>query len=84
MVSPVFLAPGSPFTIFEKSGFTAFLQQFGKQNRPKAIVIFSAHFESETTTIAATDDVHVASLTGINMRRPVNGPFSLLTGFVKR
>ncbi|OCT15608.1 hypothetical protein A8709_16205 [Paenibacillus pectinilyticus] len=58
MLSPVFLAHGSPFTIFEQSEFTAFLNQFGKENRPKAIVIFSAHFESEITTIAATDDVH--------------------------
>ncbi|MFC5702677.1 DODA-type extradiol aromatic ring-opening family dioxygenase [Cohnella faecalis] len=58
MLSPVFLPHGSPYTIFEKSEFTAFLNRFGKENRPKAIVIFSAHFESETTTISATDDVH--------------------------
>lgn len=58
MLSPVFLAHGSPFTIFEKSDFTAFLNRFGKEVRPKAIVIFSAHFESEITTIAATDDIH--------------------------
>ncbi|MBP3965836.1 DODA-type extradiol aromatic ring-opening family dioxygenase [Paenibacillus lignilyticus] len=58
MLSPVFLAHGSPFTIFEKSEFTAFLNRFGKSVRPKAIVIFSAHFESPITTIAATDDIH--------------------------
>ncbi|GIP26655.1 dioxygenase [Paenibacillus sp. J23TS9] len=58
MLSPVFLAHGSPFTIFEESDFTKFLKQFGQEYRPKAIVIFSAHFESEMTTIAATDDVH--------------------------
>ncbi len=58
MLSPVFLAHGSPFTIFEKSDFTQFLSEFGKQHRPKAIVIFSAHFESEITTVAATDDIH--------------------------
>lgn len=58
MLSPVFLAHGSPFTIFEESDFTMFLNQFGKENRPKAIVIFSAHFESDITTISATDDVH--------------------------
>jgi 4,5-DOPA dioxygenase extradiol len=58
MISPVFLAHGSPFTIFEQSPFTDFLAAFGKQHRPKAIVIFSAHFESDVTTIAATDDVH--------------------------
>lgn len=57
-LSPVFLAHGSPFTIFEESDFTAFLKRFGQENRPKAIVIFSAHFESEITTIAATDDIH--------------------------
>jgi 4,5-DOPA dioxygenase extradiol len=58
MLSPVFLQHGSPFTIFEKSEFTKFLNRFGKEHRPRAIVIFSAHFESEITTIAATDDVH--------------------------
>lgn len=56
--APVFLAHGSPFTIFEKSEYTQFLADFGKRNRPKAIVIFSAHFENDVTTIAATDDVH--------------------------
>lgn len=58
MLSPVFLAHGSPFTIFEESDFTSFLKRFGQKTKPKAIVIFSAHFESEITTIAATDDVH--------------------------
>lgn len=58
MLSPVFLAHGSPFTIFENSDFTRFLNRFGREHRPKAIVIFSAHFENEVTTIAATDDVH--------------------------
>lgn len=58
MPAPVFLAHGSPFTIFERSEFTIFLNDFGRRVRPKAIVIFSAHFESPITTIAATDDVH--------------------------
>ncbi len=57
-LSPVFLPHGSPYTIFEKYEFTEFLNRFGKENRPKAIVIFSAHFESDITTIAATDDIH--------------------------
>ncbi|NOU97418.1 dioxygenase [Paenibacillus sp. LMG 31456] len=57
-ISSVFLAHGSPFTIFEESEFTMFLNRFGKENRPKAIIIFSAHFEHEITTIAATDDIH--------------------------
>src|SRR5690606_28768699 len=35
MLSPVFLAHGSPFTIFEKSDFKAFLNRFGKEVRPK-------------------------------------------------
>lgn len=58
MLSPVFLSHGSPFTIFEETEYTRFLNHFGKENRPNAIVIFSAHFENEITTIAATDDVH--------------------------
>jgi len=58
MLTPVFLAHGSPYTTFETSEFTKFLKDFGNKFRPKAIVIFSAHFESEITTIAATDDIH--------------------------
>jgi len=58
MPAPVFLCHGSPYTIFEESDFTRFLRRFGQENRPDAIVIFSAHFEREVTTIAATDDVH--------------------------
>ncbi len=58
MLAPVFLCHGSPYTIFEEGDFTRFLKRFGQENRPEAIVIFSAHFEREVTTIAATDDVH--------------------------
>lgn len=58
MMAPVFLCHGSPYTIFEDSDYTRFLKRFGQEHRPEAIVIFSAHFEREVTTIAATDDVH--------------------------
>jgi len=58
MLAPVFLCHGSPYTIFEDSDFTRFLNRFGQEHRPEAIVIFSAHFEREVTTISATDDVH--------------------------
>jgi len=58
MLSPVFLSHGTPYTTFEDSEFTKFLNRFGKEVRPKAIVFFSAHFESDITTIAATDEVH--------------------------
>jgi len=58
MIAPVFLAHGSPFTIFENTDYTKFLAEFGRTYRPDAIVIFSAHFESDVTTVSATDDVH--------------------------
>jgi 4,5-DOPA dioxygenase extradiol len=57
-MKPLFLAHGSPYLIFEKEGFPAYLNELGKQIKPKAIVIISAHWESETTTVSSTDDVH--------------------------
>ncbi len=43
----------------EQSPYADFLEDFApKLGKPKAIVIFTAHWETETTTISASDDVY--------------------------
>jgi 4,5-DOPA dioxygenase extradiol len=42
----------------EDTEYSAFLGELGRSIRPKAIVIFTAHWESETLTISAIDGVY--------------------------
>ncbi|WP_075981673.1 DODA-type extradiol aromatic ring-opening family dioxygenase [Bacillus massilinigeriensis] len=56
MVPSLFLAHGSPMLAMEDNQYTRFLNSLGEQIHPKAIVIFSAHWESEVLTISYTDD----------------------------
>ncbi|MCZ8523544.1 MULTISPECIES: DODA-type extradiol aromatic ring-opening family dioxygenase [Paenibacillus] len=56
--SSLFLAHGSPMLAIEDTEYARFLGRFAKGIRPKAIVIFTAHWESETTTISSSDDVY--------------------------
>ena len=58
MVPSLFLAHGSPMLAIENTPYTAFLSTLGNQIKPKAIVIFTAHWESETLTISSTDEVY--------------------------
>lgn len=58
MIPSLFLAHGSPMLAIEETEYTDFLSQLGRNFRPKAIVIFTAHWESETLTISSTDDVY--------------------------
>lgn len=51
----LFLAHGSPMNAIEDKEYTRFLEQLGKTLKPKAIVIFTAHWESEVLTISASD-----------------------------
>lgn len=51
----LFLAHGSPMNAIEDKEYTLFLDQFGKTLQPKAIVIFTAHWESEVLSISASD-----------------------------
>jgi 4,5-DOPA dioxygenase extradiol len=51
----LFLAHGSPMNAIEDKEYTRFLEHFGRTLNPKAIVIFTAHWESEVLTISATD-----------------------------
>ncbi|WP_044640010.1 DODA-type extradiol aromatic ring-opening family dioxygenase [Risungbinella massiliensis] len=58
MVPSLFLAHGSPMTAIEDNEYTEFLSQLGKRIQPKAIVIFTAHWESEILTISSSDEVY--------------------------
>lgn len=54
----LFLAHGSPMLAIGDSPYAAFLADLGRRLRPKAIVIFSAHWESPVTTISSTDGTY--------------------------
>ncbi|MFP3125164.1 dioxygenase [Ectobacillus funiculus] len=58
MVPSLFLAHGSPMLAIEDSEYTRFLETLAGQIRPKAIVIFTAHWESETLTISSSNDTY--------------------------
>lgn len=58
MVPSLFLAHGSPMLAIEDNEYTQFLEALAGQIRPKAIVIFTAHWESETLTISSSDDTY--------------------------
>ncbi|MFD2444407.1 DODA-type extradiol aromatic ring-opening family dioxygenase [Bacillus sp. CGMCC 1.16607] len=52
----LFLAHGSPMNAIEDKEYTRFLENFGKTLQPKAIVLFTAHWESEVLTISSSDE----------------------------
>ncbi|KAF2076380.1 hypothetical protein CYY_002337 [Polysphondylium violaceum] len=54
----LFLAHGSPMMAIEDSAYTSFLKSLGESLKPKAIVIFSAHFENEITTVSVHDNTY--------------------------
>ncbi|HUC92623.1 MAG TPA: class III extradiol ring-cleavage dioxygenase [Paenibacillus sp.] len=58
MMPSLFLAHGSPMLAIEETPYTDFLRKLGKTYRPKAIVIFTAHWESRVLTVSSTDDVY--------------------------
>jgi 4,5-DOPA dioxygenase extradiol len=53
----MFLCHASPFLAVQTNEYTQFLNQLGQQVRPKAIVVFSAHWESDVVSITYTDGV---------------------------
>ncbi|EKQ57680.1 MULTISPECIES: class III extradiol ring-cleavage dioxygenase [unclassified Clostridium] len=57
MVPSLFLSHGSPNLAIETNKYTVFLNNLGKRISPKAIVIFSAHWECEVLSLTYTDDV---------------------------
>lgn len=58
MISSIFLCHGAPTLAVENNEYTDFLKALGKRLRPKAIIIFTAHWESETTMISSMDDTY--------------------------
>lgn len=56
MVPSLFLAHGSPMLAIEDSEYTHFLADLAQRIKPKAIVIFTAHWETEILTISSKDD----------------------------
>lgn len=56
MMPSYFFAHGAPSIVLEQNGYTAFLKHFAAQiPKPKAIVLFSAHWEQSVQTISAVD-----------------------------
>jgi 4,5-DOPA dioxygenase extradiol len=52
MLPSLFLNHGSPFMAQQESDYTRFLGELGRSYKPKAIVLFSAHWEERVTTIS--------------------------------
>jgi 4,5-DOPA dioxygenase extradiol len=57
MMSPVFVAHGSPMMALEDTPASRFLEEFGSTVRPKAIVVFTAHWESKVLTMSSPEGV---------------------------
>lgn len=58
MVPSLFLAHGSPMLALEETDYTRFLENLGKQIKPKAIVMFTAHWEKENVTISSINETY--------------------------
>lgn len=58
MIPSLFLAHGSPMLAVEQTPYTRFLAELAGTATPKAIVVFTAHWEREVTTISSSDDVY--------------------------
>ncbi|MFB9325844.1 DODA-type extradiol aromatic ring-opening family dioxygenase [Paenibacillus aurantiacus] len=58
MLPSLFLAHGSPMLAIEQTEYATFLEELGARFKPKAIVVFTAHWETETLAMTYTDDVY--------------------------
>jgi len=58
MIKPLFLAHGSPMMALENNEYTTFLNTLGNSMSPKAIVIFTAHWDDKILTILSSDSVY--------------------------
>lgn len=58
MVPSLFLGHGSPMIAIEDNEYTQFLKSLGETMNPKAIVIFTAHWESPITTISSLNGTY--------------------------
>jgi 4,5-DOPA dioxygenase extradiol len=56
MIPSYFIAHGAPSLVLEQNAYTSFLKNFAANTtKPKAIVLFSAHWENSMQTISAVD-----------------------------
>lgn len=58
MISSLFICHGGPSIVFEKNEYTTFLKEFGAKMTQKAIVVFTAHWENEITTISSINGIY--------------------------
>jgi 4,5-DOPA dioxygenase extradiol len=58
MIPSLFVCHGSPMLAIEDNAYTRSLRETGERIQPKAIVIFTAHWESQITTISFKDDIY--------------------------
>lgn len=58
MINSLFLCHGGPTLVIENNEYTRFLKELGKNIKPKAVVVFTAHWESEITMISSTDNTY--------------------------
>jgi len=54
----LFLAHGSPMNLINNSDYSKWLKTLGDQFNPSAIVVFSAHWDSETFKISSRDTIY--------------------------
>jgi 4,5-DOPA dioxygenase extradiol len=58
MISSIFVCHGGPTLAIDNNEYSNFLKELGKSIKPKAIVIFTAHWENETTTISSVNGTY--------------------------
>lgn len=58
MIKSIFVCHGAPTLAIEENEYTNFIRDLAKGIKPKAIVIFTAHFESKITTISSIDNTY--------------------------
>ncbi|OLN23579.1 dioxygenase [Domibacillus antri] len=55
MMPSLFLAHGSPMIALQENAYTNVLSEIGKAEKPEAIVIFTAHWETPVLTISSVE-----------------------------
>ena len=58
MIHPMFLCHGAPDLVLEDNEYIKLLRELGKNLKPKAVVLFTAHWETEITTISSVEGTY--------------------------
>ena len=58
MINSIFVCHGGPTLAVDKNKYTDFLKDLWKRIKPKAIVIFTTHWESEITAISSVEGTY--------------------------